>query len=58
MKCKDGNYVASCIEKEGMWYCFDGYSHFKEIEDEKFHELREAFLEAGEKLRDYVGCED
>ena len=27
----------------------------KEIEDEKFHELREQYLKAAKKLRDYIG---
>ena len=57
MKAKDANEVARCIEWEGMWYCFNGYSAFPEIEDEKFHELRNAFLDAGHALQEYVGYE-
>jgi hypothetical protein len=47
-------YVKSKIDNEGMWYCFDGYSDFRDIEDSRFHELRIAFCEAGEALTDYV----
>lgn len=42
------------IENEGIDYCFEHYSSFKEIEDEQFHELRLEFLNNMSKLRSYV----
>lgn len=42
------------IENEGIDYCFEHYSSFKEIEDEQFHELRLEFLNNISKLRSYV----
>ena len=42
------------IEAEGFDYCFDGYSSWKEIEDDEFHYLREKYLEAMENLHSYV----
>lgn len=42
------------IENEGIDYCFERYSSFKEIEDEQFHELRLEFLKNMSKLRSYV----
>ena len=58
MKIKDAKNVSISIDNEGMWYCFDGYSAFKEIEDEEFHEKRKEFLRAGEALREYVGYDE
>lgn len=42
-------YMNSKIEKEGFHYAFVGYSDFKEVEDDKFHELRMKYLEATKK---------
>jgi hypothetical protein len=42
------------IKEEGMDYCFEGYSDWKEIIDEEFHKLRKAYLESAKKLREYV----
>ena len=39
---------------EGFHYCFKHYSTFKEIEDEKFHELRKQYLESAKQLKDYI----
>jgi len=39
---------------EGFHYCFDGYSHWKNIDDEKFQELRSAYLKAAEALESYI----
>ena len=48
------------MEEEGFFYCFDGYSNWDEIKDEKFHELRLKFLEDAKILRKYINnkCED
>jgi len=48
-------YVYNTIEEEGFWYCFDGYSNFSEVKDEKFHQLRKQFLDAGRELKKYIG---
>jgi hypothetical protein len=42
------------MANEGIDYCFESYSSFKEIEDEEFHKLRNEFLESMEKIRLYV----
>lgn len=48
------NEVAYKMDYEGFDYCFTGYSDWSEIEDEKFQELRAAYVKAMEDLRDYV----
>ena len=42
------------MENEGFHYCFKNYSSFKEVEDEKFHELRKKYLEISHELEEYV----
>ena len=42
------------MENEGFHYCFKHYSSFKEVEDEKFHELRRKYLEISNELEEYV----
>lgn len=42
------------IENEGFDYAFQHYSDFKEIKDNKFHELRKAYLKAAKELEDYA----
>lgn len=42
------------MEAEGFHYCFKSYSTFEEVEDEHFHELRKAYLEAADALERYV----
>lgn len=46
--------VKARIRQEGFHYCFKHYSSFKEIEDERFHELRKQYLETAEMLEKYV----
>jgi hypothetical protein len=48
------NAVQYRMSEEGIDYCFEHYSDFKEIEDEKFHELRLKFIESMFNLRNYV----
>lgn len=57
MKPKDAKYVIDCIENEGFDYAFVSYSEFKEVKDEEFHKLREAFLDAREALAEFLGVE-
>jgi hypothetical protein len=42
------------MENEGFHYCFKHYSSFKEVQDEKFHELRRKYLEISQELEEYV----
>jgi hypothetical protein len=42
------------MDDEGLHYCFKHYSSFKEVEDEKFHELRVKYLEVADELKNYV----
>ncbi len=42
------------MHDEGFHYCFESYSNWKEIEDEKFHKLREQYLKSAEELEEYV----
>ena len=42
------------MNEEGIDYCFEYYSSFEEIEDDRFHELRTNFIESMCALRDYV----
>ena len=42
------------MENEGFHYCFKHYSSFKEVQDEKFHELRRKYLEISHELEEYV----
>jgi hypothetical protein len=39
---------------EGFHYCFKNYSSFDEIEDNKFHDLRNEYLRISKELEDYV----
>ena len=55
MKGKEFTYVLDTIENEGFEYAFVDYSGFEQIEDEEFHKLREAYLDAREILADYIG---
>ena len=47
-------YVRSTINNEGFDYCFRCYSNFEDIKDEKFHELRKAYLKAAKELEKHV----
>lgn len=42
------------MDAEGFHYCFDGYSSFDEVKDEKFHQLRLAYLSVADELKSYV----
>ena len=42
------------MDAEGFHYCFKHYSSFKEVQDEKFHELRRKYLEISQELEEYV----
>ena len=42
------------MSNEGIDYCFKHYSSFEEVEDEKFHSLRESYIKISEELEEYV----
>ena len=42
------------MSNEGFDYCFKHYSSFEEVEDEKFHSLRESYIKISEELEEYV----
>lgn len=54
MKKEDANYVLSKINCDGFNYCFEHYSRFEEINDEKFHKLRNKYLKSMYKLKKYL----
>ena len=47
-------YLNAKMRDEGFDYCFRHYSSFKEIKDDKFHELRLKYIQAAEELEKYV----
>ena len=47
-------YVLAKMRDEGFDYCFRHYSSFEEVEDEKFHSLRESYIKIAEELEEYV----
>jgi hypothetical protein len=47
------NQLAEC---EGFDYCFRYYTDFKDIKDDKFHQLRLAYIEAANNLERYIEC--
>lgn len=57
MTGKEFGYVKDTIEDEGFSYAFIDYSDYSEIEDEEFHRLRKAYVNADEALREYLGVE-
>lgn len=48
------DYVRIKIKDEGFDYCFRHYASFKEIDDEKFHQLRKAYIEIANELESYI----
>ena len=53
-EAENWNAVYYRMKQEGFHYCFKHYSSFKEIKDEKFHELREKYLEVAKELEQYI----
>ena len=51
---EDFEMVRYRMEEEGFHYCFKHYSHFMDIEDKEFHELRNKYLDASESLEKYI----
>jgi len=48
------NMVRYRMDNEGIDYCFEHYSSFEEIKDERFHELRLQFLKSLKEIQNYV----
>ena len=48
------NAVRYRMDNEGIDYCFEHYSSFEEIKDEKLHELRLQFLKSLKEIQNYV----
>lgn len=53
-KLENWKHVQYRIEEEGIDYTFMHYSNFEEIEDEKFHQLRQEYLKISKELKNYV----
>ncbi len=58
LKDKDRQDVLGIIDCEGFDYAFRHYSSFDKIKDKEFHKLRQAYVEAANKLEEYIGPED
>jgi hypothetical protein len=54
MNAKELEKLQQTIDREGFDYAFAHYSEFKEIKDAKFHKLRKSYLEAYNKLYEYI----
>lgn len=46
--------VRDDIDNEGFHYNFHSYDTYDWIEDPKFHDLREAYLQSVEDLEEYI----
>lgn len=57
MTKEDREYLQDRINEDGFYYTFESYSDFSEVEDKVFHELREQFLDAADKLKEYINSE-
>lgn len=57
MSGKEAKELCERVEQEGFDYCFMCYSTFKEIDDEKFHNLREKYIRARNELAKYIGVD-
>lgn len=47
--------VRRIAQNEGLDYAFRQYSSFEDVEDEDFHDLRMAYVEAADALANYIG---
>lgn len=57
MTAQEFESVRDTVDNEGFDYAFRHYSNFNEISDERFHELREKYVEAANLLAQYLGLE-
>lgn len=54
MRPADADSVLQVIGAEGFDSAFRHYSSYRDINDEKFHELRKAYIAAANELIDYI----
>ncbi len=54
MKKKDAQSLFDKMDWEGVDYAIYDYSDWKEVKDEKFHELRNKSMEARDELNAYL----
>ena len=50
--------VVAVVENEGFDYAFRSYINFKDVKDVEFHLLRKAYVEAAQRLADYLEIEE
>jgi len=50
--------VQATVENEGFHYAFMSYSEFKNVQDKKFHRLREAYIKATKALAEHIGIDE
>jgi hypothetical protein len=58
MNKKEAEHLSDKIEAEGFDYCFLDYGTFDYIKDEKFHDLRRAFVKSQNDLKTYLESQD
>ena len=54
MKQDDAESVLSIIDTEGFDNTFNHLTTFRDISDHRFHELRRAYVNAAQELKDYL----
>ena len=54
MKNEEKKSILNRINQEGFHYCFESYSRFEEIKDDKFHRLRLTYLKSVKDMQDYL----
>lgn len=54
MRQQDAESIMSIIETEGFDNTFNHYTTFRDIGDHRFHELRQAYVDASQQLKDYL----
>lgn len=54
MNNDDKQEVLDLIDSEGFDYCFIHKTQFQNIKDDKFHQLRLAYIEAHNNLLEYL----
>lgn len=49
--------VRNTVDEDGFDYAFLHYSNFEYVTDQKFHQLRQAYIEAHRALAKYIGAD-
>ena len=57
MPAREKKRVQETVESEGFGYTFMSYSNFDDVKDQRFHELRQAFVNAAKELATYIDVE-